>query len=450
MQIKEYLNKICEQIKYKPVREEISKEIENHIDDIKEELIINGENNEIAEIKAIEQMGDAEEIGKKLNKIHKPKLDWKLLIITFILICFGFIVSVIKTKNDLFNTNEMNFITRFIVFTLLGIALGIGMYFIDYKKIQKYSNLLYVISSCIIIYAILCGSLINGIPYVRIGTKFFSTSVITIPLYIISFAGFLMDEKLKNFTKIKIGKEQFKIKYNIIKLIFLSIISIFLFIMIPSRASAIVVMLSYLILVTTKIIMLKENKIKRLIKLWGTIFIIGIVAIMYIIICSPHLIYRIEAIVNPEKYVDSAGWTALNRKLIINSAQTFEEAEDMSNAIYLFDEGDNYAFISILAHYGWVVSLTMVIAVITFCCKLLFNAIKIKDEYGKLLIIGIASMFILESIFNILMNLNLWFEADFNIPFISYNGGLNMIINLISLGLILSVYRKKDVYMYEK
>ena len=38
MQIKEYLNEICEQIKYKPVRKEIAKEIEDHINDIKEDL----------------------------------------------------------------------------------------------------------------------------------------------------------------------------------------------------------------------------------------------------------------------------------------------------------------------------------------------------------------------------------------------------------------------------
>ena len=41
-------------------------------------------------------MGNAEEIGKKLNQIHKPKLDWKLLAITVILICFGFLVAFIK------------------------------------------------------------------------------------------------------------------------------------------------------------------------------------------------------------------------------------------------------------------------------------------------------------------------------------------------------------------
>ena len=448
MQIKEYLNKICEQIKYKPVREEISKEIEDHINDIKEDLIKDGANETTAEIKAINQMGNAEEIGRKLNKIHKPKLDWKLLIITFVLICFGFVVSFIKTTSDIAEVNNLNFMTKFILFTLLGIVLGIGVYFSNYKKVQKYSYLLFIISSSIIIYAILFGFLVNGIPYIRIGTRFFSASVIAIPLYIISFAGFLMEKNIKNSIEIKIGNEKFKIKYNIIKLVFLSMISIFLLLMIPSKASAIVLTLSYLILVTVKIILLKENKIKRLLALWGTIFILGIVSLMYITGCNPYQFARIEAVFYPEKYAQSEGWTGINRKLIINSAQTFGEAEDMSNAIYLFDEGDNYAFVSILAHYGWVISLAMVIAVILFSCRLIFNAIQIKDEYGKLLIIGISSMFILESIFNILMNLNLWIEADFNIPFISY-GGLNMIVNLVSLGLVLSVYRRKDIYMYE-
>ena len=184
--------------------------------------------------------------------------------------------------------------------------------------------------------------------------------------------------------------------------------------------------------------------------LWGTILILGILVVTYILICCPHLSWRIEAIYYPEKYYQSEGWLAINRKLIINSAQAFGEAEDMSNAMNLFDEGDNYAFISILAHCGWGISLTMVIAVILFSCKLILNATKITDEYGKMLIIGIASMFILESVFNILMNLNLWFEADFNIPFISYNGGLNTIINLMSLALILSIYRRKDLVINNK
>ena len=139
----------------------------------------------------------------------------------------------------------------------------------------------------------------------------------------------------------------------------------------------------------------------------------------------------------------------MNRKLIINSAKVFGEAEDTGNALDLFDEGDNFAFISLLAHYGWGLSIALVISVIAFSGKLIFDSIKMKDEYGKLLILGISLMFILESLFNILMNLNLWIEANFNIPFISY-GGSSMIINLMCLSLVLSVYRRKDINLSAK
>lgn len=123
----------------------------------------------------------------------------------------------------------------------------------------------------------------------------------------------------------------------------------------------------------------------------------------------------------------------------------------MSNALDLFDEGSNYAIISILAHYGWIVSIVMVTTVILLSIKLIMNSIKIKENYGKLIVIGISSMFILQSLFNILMNFNMWLELDFNIPFISY-GGTNLIINIMSLALILSVYRKKDIseFLYDK
>ena len=84
----------------------------------------------------------------------------------------------------------------------------------------------------------------------------------------------------------------------------------------------------------------------------------------------------------------------------------------------------------------------MVIAIILFSCKLILDAVKIKDEYGKLLIIGISTMFILESVLNILMNFNLGIEADFSIPFISY-GEINMIVNLMILGFLLSIYKRK-------
>jgi len=88
------------------------------------------------------------------------------------------------------------------------------------------------------------------------------------------------------------------------------------------------------------------------------------------------------------------------------------------------------------------------LAIILFNVKLIKNAINIKEEYGKLLTIGISTMFILQSLFNVAMNLGFGIIASFNLPLISY-GLISLIMNMMSLALVLSVYRRKDINTYE-
>ncbi len=42
MDIKGFLNNVCQEIKYEPIRKEIVDELENHIQEIKEEYIEKG------------------------------------------------------------------------------------------------------------------------------------------------------------------------------------------------------------------------------------------------------------------------------------------------------------------------------------------------------------------------------------------------------------------------
>ena len=258
------------------------------------------------------------------------------------------------------------------------------------------------------------------------------------PLYIIAFVGFLNSEKqyITIFNK--------NINLKLVKIITLSIISIFIFVSIPSIVSAFILGLIYLIIGTVKLVQTKTNRKRNLLILWGIPIFLGTILSLSVIIETPYIVDRFVAVYNPESQAENYGWFALNRKLIINSAQTFGEAEDMSNALEMFDEGTNYAFISILAHYGWAVSIGIVIAVLALSIELIINSIKVKESNGKLLIIGMSSMMILQSIFNILMNLNLIIEANFNLPFVSY-GRLNLIVNMMCLALVLSIYRRKDI-----
>ena len=98
MNIKNFLNKVSEEIKYKPIRNGITEELESHINELKQDYISNGINEKEAEEKAVRQMGDAEEIGKQLNKIHKPRLDWKLILLILILMGFGLYVAILKEQ----------------------------------------------------------------------------------------------------------------------------------------------------------------------------------------------------------------------------------------------------------------------------------------------------------------------------------------------------------------
>ena len=116
----------------------------------------------------------------------------------------------------------------------------------------------------------------------------------------------------------------------------------------------------------------------------------------------------------------------------------------MSDAIYLFDGFGNNEIISILAHFGWIPTVTLIIVVLAFSIKLVINSFKIKEKYGSLIILGIGCMFILQSVFNILMNFNLIFDASFNLPFVTYGCG-ELVVNMMCLALIFAVYRKKDV-----
>lgn len=53
-------------------------------------------------------------------------------------------------------------------------------------------------------------------------------------------------------------------------------------------------------------------------------------------------------------------------------------------------------------------------------------------------------MFALQSVFSILMNLNIGIKGSFGTPFISY-GLSGMLINMVCIGVILAIYRKKDI-----
>ena len=464
MNAKEFLNNVCKEIKYKPANKLISDELEAHIEELKNDNLCKGLSEEQAEETAVEQMGDAKKIGKRLNKIHKPKTDWIMLIFIFGFLWFGDLFWMLYYQPGWWNHDTGYWRVHYrltLIGMILGIALSIYLFFYDYRKICKHTKLIYILATVLNVVAYLRGFRANGnLLYGLYPFMQGSPSVLTIPLYIIAFAGFIKDINKENKINITISNGR-KINTNIICLIILSILSVITSLMI-NFVSGFLVTIVYLIISTRELLKRKQYK--------NTIILIGASILLFILLSTIICIIPVKwQMGDYYAKLTSAYWVGANtvgerridfvREKIFENAKMFGEAD--LEGISLKDEqgyhssiqnwfstNGLFAFLGILREYGWVASIGLIAVLLLFNIKLIINSIKIKDTYGKLITIGISSLFIVQIICNLAMNLGIIGVAEFDLPLIS-GGKATLITNMLCMSLILSIYRRKDINFEE-
>lgn len=449
MDINEFLNEICKEIKYEPARKGIAEEIRLHVQELKEDYMSSGMQEQEAEEKAISQMGIAEEIGKKLNKIHRPKLDWKLLLLILILIGFGLIVSVLKDS-----TMHNNLAVRQMMYLPEGLILGVFIYFFDYRKLKSCSNLIYVIASGILILATTgMAHYINGNLFIDIWIFRFIPAIVTVPLYIVAFIGYISDYKKDNIIKIQNEKtnQVFIINMNFIKIVISSIFSLMLMATIQSIVNALLLGFVYIVIITVKLV--QEKCAKKLLYIYMPIIVLTM-CVIFVVVFSPRGAYRLNrftASFYPEIDPNGSGYVGMLQKEILENVKLIGEANTkfISDSKYIISEGSNYTFIYLLGKTGILVAGILVLTIILTSLRLIINAKNIKEQYGKFLIIGLGTLYILQSFATILMNINKGIQTNIDLPFVTF-GETYFIVNIINIALILSIYRRKDINEYDK
>ena len=116
---------------------------------------------------------------------------------------------------------------------------------------------------------------------------------------------------------------------------------------------------------------------------------------------------------------------------------------------FIITKESNYTFIYILGKTGILVAGLLVCIIILTSIKLIINAKNVKEQYGKFLIIGLSTLYILQSFATVLMNINMGIQTNVNLPFVTY-GGVYFIVSILTIAVIFSVYRRKDINEYDK
>lgn len=420
--VDEYINTVCKLIKNKKVHNEIKEELLDHINDIIEDYLEIGMSLDVATDKALTQMGNAEIIGHDLNKAHKSNSDWLLLIITSSLIFFGFLTTAFLQLNNFNDNYYINYINKILVFLGISIILSLCLLKLDYRKLKKYSLILYIISISLILLTLIISLPIHGMKrWLTIGAFSIDTLSVTPILLIISLAGIFDNYNWTN-------------KLSLFKGVILVFIPVILFISLSSISTIIIYLVASFIIMS-----ISGFKLKYLISICGVL----ISLLLFIIFQTPYRIERFFIFLNPSEYINSDAWIYNQLNTLRSSAGLFGSGSTV-NSSFLPDANMEFALTSIIYCFGWIVGIIVIALVLSFIIRLAFISINTKNTYGKLLVSGLCSLFAVQFILNILANFSLSPILGINMPFISY-GGNQLIINILSISIINNVYKFRNV-----
>ncbi|MEG2288777.1 MAG: FtsW/RodA/SpoVE family cell cycle protein [Clostridium sp.] len=425
--IYEYVNQVCSLIKNKKVHESVKTELISHIDEIAEEYIHYGLTEDQAIERAISRMGSPSIVGSNLNKVHKATSDWVLIGIASLFILVGiFTLGVIQSNNVTSQGNYTNFLAKTIVYAVGGGILAIGLMKIDYRELKKYSKYLYGSTIILLAYTLFSSDAVNGlIGWMRVGNIAFNTFNIAPFFLIISLAGIFDKWDWRSIKNTLVG--------------FVLAFTPCIFLILGNSSVNLII---YLVGVTTLII-LSGVKLTHIITSFG---LMGTIFLSYIF-SEPYRRWRIFAFANPSLEPNGAGWIYNQLEAVRNSAVFIGRGTNFTSNM-LPEIHTDFILSYIVYSFGWIAGIILIALVLAFVIRIVFIGRKTKESYGKLLVSGIGSLFVVQFLFNILVNMTLLPTFAVNMPFISY-GGSQLVINILAISIVSNVYKYRNTSYLE-
>lgn len=418
--IQEYLATVCSQIKWKEVHKPIREELLTHLSDIVVESVQNGLSEADAIDKAISQMGDPVNVGLELHKTHRPRIEWSLVGIVGSLVGLG-LLSIYSLENSgLMRYNDSLFI-KTLISLIIGLLSVVGLYSFDYRKIRSVSWIIYLGTLLVLVLGIFFGSRANGMPILNLGFIRLSFLGATPFLFAIALSGIFSQWNWQRLEEL--GKS-----------ILVVAVPIMLYLMIPSMSSTVI----YIIVVLTLLLASGAKHTHILLAAAAPL-----VLVLGAILQHPYRIQRLITYFNPSRDPLGSGYQQVTSLELIRSAGLWGQGFTFP-ARTLAGIHTDMIFTYLVFTFGWLAGFAIVAVAITLIIRMIRLSRQVKDSYGRLLVTSMAAIFLVQFFWNILMTMGLMPIMGIGLPFISY-GGTQLLMQIAAVGLILSIYRRKDI-----
>lgn len=433
MRLDEYLETVAEQIRYTKIRKTVTDELKAHILDQAQSYEDCGAFPEEALERAVREMGDPVETGVSLDRIHRPQMNWGLVILIGILSFFGIGIFYLANTAGF----DMYFWHNQAVYTGIGFLFMLVIYRLDYSLLSKYSW-----QPCVIYLVLLMlgqfffGQTIYGVrrwillPYMPFAISISESMLLYVPLFGTALYAFRGDG------------------YEILwKAGLLTVIPFYFVFQTPDLSAAMILFTSLFCLFIFAVWKDWYQISRKLVAGISS----GIVLLIPVIFTGYFYFFgeayhadRIRAFFSPTE----------NGGYIVGIAKSMRESSSLIGKNHFSVEQlvngpatdflTDYIVVSMCTLYGTLLTIAVITILVLIIMKIFQISVTQKNQLGMIIGFGCGLVFFIKALVSILVNLQFIPHVSINMPFLSY-GGSTTIVSYCLLGLVLSIYRYKNI-----
>lgn len=433
--IKEYAHTVCSQIRWEKTHSAISEEIENHIIDQRDAYIKNGTNEADATDKAIAQMGDPVTVGTQLDRTHRPRPQWGMLILTILMVILGIAIRIILSLDNSLRITQYNPAQG--IYVLAGMALLMIAYFADFTLIGKYPKTVYFSVLLLSVITLIVSAQINGRAYYAAYCPL---------LFPVAFSAIVYSTRGKGYWGIVLCEFAFLLSAVIAASVALSGFRA----LVPTVTGLLLFAISGLVILSVAIAKgwFMTKKLHSFILAY--VPALGFIVFLSLkLFSSPHAWERIQAAFHPELYPRSFGYFTTVIKSLLENAKllgcgTLPEQFVVFDRFPLSEANTDCLLTYIIFKMGWLVFGVIMTILTIFIVKGFIMCFKQKSVLGLLVSISVLLTFTFQVINYVFYNFGFGLLGPLSLPLFSY-GNTALVINLALIGLMLSVFRCGDI-----
>lgn len=435
MKLDEYLNTVTEQIRCIKAREMVGEELRDHVLDQAEAYEAEGMFEEEALEKAIQDMGDPVETGTSLDRIHRPQISVEVLVMIGVISLASIALhAVLAAYTSDTSGAGYGYLSSHILYTLMGYALMFAIYRMDYSILAGYAKQAAAVFLILVLLGFhFAGVYINGARlYIRLGS-FFAFMPVMMLLYVPLFGGILYSYRGEGHRGLG-------------KILLWVLVPVWITFRIPAFSQGVVLWGTLLCLtaIAVKRGWYQVRKAPALTML-GVLFAAPPLCFLGMGILGRLTSYQMMRIQAFLTGADDQNYLTVQMKGILSGSRLMGgSTENIARIVELPGYNNDYIFVCLISAYGLLAGILAAALMFYLVVKIFRISFCQKNELGMILGSGCGIVFLLQMGISIGMNVGLLPPTAALLPFFS-SGGSGIVVSYMLLGLVLSVYRYKNI-----